>query len=85
MTLVALDVDPGEDAAAVRGHVERYDLEGRFAVPPQSLLDALVEEFGASFVTPPTSPLVLVEADKSSARLLRRGVKPASELAQEIR
>jgi hypothetical protein len=84
VTLVALNVDANEDEAAVRGHVDRHDLVGHFAVPPQGMLDTLVSEYGAEFVTPPTSPVILVDAAQSSARFLDRGVKPADELAELI-
>lgn len=84
MTLVAINVDPNEDESAVRGHVDRHGLVGHFAVPPQSMLDDMVGEFGASLVTPPTSPVVLLSADQTEARLLERGVKTVDDLLAEI-
>jgi thiol-disulfide isomerase/thioredoxin len=84
VVLVALDTDPNEDADRVRDHVERYGLAGRFAVAPQEMTDALVDEYGPTIVSVPTAPVVLVDADQESARLLQRGVKPAGDLLEEI-
>ena len=84
MVLVALNSDPNEKDSDVASHVEKNDLVGYFAVPPQSMLDELVLEFDASILTPPTSPVILIEADQSSARLLRRGVKDSDELLEEL-
>ena len=84
MTLVALNVDPNEDGSAVADHAERNELAGTFAVPPQAVLDGLVTEFGADFVTPPTAPVILLDADQESARMLRRGVKDADDLRSEL-
>jgi hypothetical protein len=84
VTLVALNVDPNEDEAAVRAHVESNDLSGTFAVPPQSMLDALVGQFGAEFLTPPAVPVVLLDAEQTEARLLDRGVKSREELLEEL-
>ena len=85
VTLVAIDTDPNEDAEKVVGHIERHDLAGTFAVAPQEMTDMLVQQFGAEIITVPTAPVILLEADQSSARLLRRGVKDRDTLAAELR
>lgn len=84
MTHVALDVDPNEDVDDVREHVERNDLVGHFAVAPQDMIDALFEQFGGSIVSPPTNPMILVDADQRSARLLPRGFKSVEVLLDEL-
>ncbi len=82
--LVAIDTDPNEDAEQVRQHVERYALKGRFAVAPAGMTAALVDQFGPTVVSPPTAPVILISADQSEARLLKRGVKTAEELREII-
>ncbi len=82
--LVALNTDPNEDDSVVLEHVERYGLEGRFAVAPQEMTDMLVEEYGADIVSVPTAPVVLVSPDQTSARLLPRGLKSVDEIQAEL-
>jgi len=40
----------------------------------------MVQEFGPEIITPPTSPVVLISADQSDARLLDRGSKDVDTL-----
>ena len=80
VTVVGIGTDPNEDADAILAHVEENGYAGTYANAPQELLDALVQEFGPEIITPPTSPVVLISADHSDARLLDRGFKDADTL-----
>jgi len=80
VTVVGIGTDPNEDAEAVLAHVEKNGFEGTYANAPQELLDALVQEFGPEIITPPTSPVILISADQSDARLLDRGFKDVDTL-----
>ena len=78
--MVGIGTDPNENADAVLGHVEENGFEGTYAYGSQELLDALVAEFGPEVITPPTSPVILIAADQSDARLLPRGFKDVDTL-----
>jgi len=80
---VSLDTDPNEDEARVKAHFERNGLDWLFAVSPVEATRSLIDEFGIGVVNAPRAPVVLVCADQS-ARLLRGGVKSASELKDEV-
>jgi thiol-disulfide isomerase/thioredoxin len=80
---ISIDTDPNEDAARVREHIERNDLNWRFAVSPVELTEALIDEFGLNVVAAPRAPVVLVCEDLST-RFLRSGVKTADELISEV-
>ena len=80
---ISLDVDPNEDEATVRNHASRNGFEWRYAVSPPQLTQALMAEFGTAIVIAPSAPVVLVCEDQKG-RLLKRGVKKADRLKEEI-
>lgn len=80
---VSLDTDPNEDEAKVQEHIERYGFDWYFAVAPPEMSQALIDEFGLEVVSAPQAPMVLICEDLST-RLLRRGVKSASDLIAEV-
>jgi len=84
VTVVALDADANEDADQVVAHIEKNDFEGHFAVSPQELTDALVDDFGPGIISPPTSPVIIVSVEDGTARLLPRGLKSIADLEAEI-
>lgn len=62
---VGLNVDPLEDAAAVRRYAETRDPDWRFAVPPREMGTALVDAFGTAVTTAQHTPLLVVCPDGS--------------------
>lgn len=80
---ISLDTDPNEDAAKVKDHVERNNLNWYFAVAPRELTEALIDEFGLEVVSAPRAPVVLICED-GSARLLRGGLKSADDILGEV-
>ncbi len=81
VVVIALDIDPNEDARAVRDHIDRNDFAGFFAVAPIEMTEMLREQYGTYIITPPLSPKVVVSPDQTSAESLGQGVKSAEELA----
>jgi hypothetical protein len=67
----------------VRDHIEDNDLDWYFAVAPVELTQALIDEFGLSFVSAPRAPVALICEDQST-RFLRSGIKSAEELISEV-
>ena len=61
--VVELNIDPNENADAVREHAERHGFDWRFAVSPAHVSEALVEEFGSRVVSAPQSPVILICSD----------------------
>ncbi len=78
--VIAIDVDPNEDAQMVRDHIARNDYEGVFVVAPIEMTEMLREQYGSYIITPPLAPKVVVNAQQTSAEAMTRGVKPADEL-----
>jgi len=81
---ISLDVDPNEDENLVRDHASRNGFDWLYAIAPPDLTRALIEEFGTNIVAAPSAPIVLICEDQR-ARLLKRGVKKAEVLHEEIR
>jgi thiol-disulfide isomerase/thioredoxin len=80
---VSLDTDPNEDEAKVKEHLERNGLDWYFAISPIGLTEALIDDFGLSIVSAPSSPVVLICEDQST-RFLKSGVKSADTLLSEV-
>jgi thiol-disulfide isomerase/thioredoxin len=80
---ISLDTDPNEDEGKVREHIEINEFDWYFAVSPVELTQALIDEFGLSFVSAPRAPVVLI-CEEQSTRFLRSGVKSAEELISEV-
>ncbi|UCF99893.1 MAG: TlpA family protein disulfide reductase [Spirochaetaceae bacterium] len=82
---ISIDVDPNEDEDLVRDHASRNGFSWLYAIAPPELIRALIDEFGTAIVAAPSSPIVLIcEDDDQEARLLKRGVKRADTLREEI-
>lgn len=80
---ISLDVDPNEDENLVREHAIRNGFDWRYAVAPPELTRALIDQFGTAIVAAPSAPMILICPDEE-ARLLKRGVKRADKLREEI-
>ena len=81
---IALNTDPNEDRAKVAAHLERHGFDWRYAVAPPELLRALKEEFGVGILNAPSAPVVLICPDQNVRELLRRGVKRAKFLQEQV-
>lgn len=80
---ISLDTDPNEDESKVLEHINRHGYNWFYAVSPSILTQALIDEFGISFVNAPGAPVVLICAG-GEARMLDSGVKSKDELKDEI-
>ncbi|MCJ7429437.1 MAG: thioredoxin domain-containing protein [Candidatus Nanohaloarchaeota archaeon QJJ-5] len=82
VSVVSLDVDPNEEPALVRDHIEEHGFGWRYAIAPSAMTQQMVADYGTSITNPPSAPAVLV--CENSTRRLPNGVKPASKLQDEI-
>ncbi len=76
--VVELNIDPNEDADAVRSHADSHGFTWRFAVSPPAVTEALVADFGSRITSPPQSPVILV-CDDDGPHVLDK-VRPAADL-----
>lgn len=76
---VVLDVDANEDAASLAAYRTQYGYTGRYAVVPAEVARSLAEDFGNQFLSPPSTPMVIVGAD-GTVTLTPFGQKSSDEL-----
>ena len=72
-----------DDEAMLKEFAEKHGFDWYFAIPPDELMDALIEDFGRGVASPRGVPLVLV-CENQSTRFLGGGVKPVSKLLSEL-
>jgi hypothetical protein len=61
--MVSLDVDSSENADQLRRFAEQHGFEWRFAIAPRELLVELQRAYGTQFLTPPSEPMFVVDAN----------------------
>lgn len=81
---VELNVDPNEDPEAVRDHATEHGFDWTFAVSPEAVTEALVDEFGSRMTSPPQSPVILVCPDGETHVLDDSAVVAAADLQAAI-
>ena len=81
---VTLNTDPNEDRDKVAAHIARHGFDWRYAVAPVELILALKEEFGVGFLNAPSAPMVLICPDQNVREMLKRGVKRANFLQEQV-
>ena len=78
---VGLDIDPNENAAALKSSVESNGYYGHYALSPVENTQMLVDQFGVQVITPASAPVILVTPD-GTARMLPAGIKSAESLQE---
>lgn len=84
-TSVSLDVDLSEHPEDLAAYAEREGFDWRFAMADAELYRLLQERFGVAATNPPSTPLIIIEAD-GSVRALEFGVgtRSAEQLLVEL-
>jgi len=80
---ISLDTDPNEDAQQIIDHATRNGFDWFFAISPEDMTRALIDEFGITIVNAPSAPIILLCPGKQG-RLLPSGVKSAQELKEAV-
>jgi len=84
VTLVSLNVDPNEDAAAVREYAADSGYDWRFVVSPAGVTESLVDDFGTSITSPPAVPIVIACPDGTASLLSQRGPKSTAYITDSL-
>lgn len=80
--VVSLDVDGNENDATVKRYVEQQGWTWPFAVAPRALAQGLATTFGTALLSPPSTPLVVI--DPSGSGHFSTGVKSPDAIKQLV-
>lgn len=82
---VSLDVDLSEAPADLAAYADREGFDWTFAMADASLYRLLQDRFGVAATNPPSTPLIVIEADGTVRPLeFGRGVRSASDVVAEL-
>jgi thiol-disulfide isomerase/thioredoxin len=80
---IGLDIDPNENLANLKTYVETNGFDWLYAVPSADVSREISSLYGAQFLNPPSTPIVLIDRH-GVATALPFGVKSAEQLLQFI-
>ena len=82
---VSLDVDLSESPEDLAAYADREGFDWHFAMADADLYRQLQDRFGVAATNPPSTPLIIIEADGSVRPLeFGRGTRGAEELVTEL-
>jgi cytochrome oxidase Cu insertion factor (SCO1/SenC/PrrC family) len=62
IVFISVGVDPNERAEALADYAEQWGFDWRFAVAPTAFSRSLADEFGAQVLSPPSTPMIVLDA-----------------------
>ena len=65
---VVLDVDPNESGNSLAAYREQNGFRGRYAIAGSDVARGLAAEFGDQFLSPPSTPIVIIGTDGTVTR-----------------
>lgn len=76
---LGLDIDPNENAVALKGYVESNGFDWLYAVAPVEVAREIASLYGDQFLNPPSTPMLVIDRH-GVAHPLPFGIKSAEEL-----
>lgn len=80
---IGLDIDPNEDASKLLGFVNDKGFDWVYAVSPADVSRDLSSLYGAQFLNPPSTPMLVIDRH-GNVHLLPFGIKSADDLLNAI-
>ena len=80
---IGLDIDPNENAEALKSYVEDKGFDWLYAVPSADVSREIAALYGDQFLNPPSTPIVVIDRH-GDAHPLPFGIKSADDLMQAI-
>jgi hypothetical protein len=80
---IGLDIDPNEDASALKSYVESNGFGWLYAVPPADVSREIASLYGDQFLNPPSTPMLVIDRH-GVAHPLPFGIKSADDLLNFI-
>ncbi len=76
---IGIDIDPNENEALLANHVKKYGFDWMFAVAPKAVIDEISGLYGAQFLNPPATPMLIIDK-QGNQHPLAFGIKSAEDL-----
>ena len=83
LVTISLDIDSNEGSDILEAHAARNGFDWLFAVAPVDVAREIGNLYGAQFLNPPSTPILLVDRT-GEVHLLPFGIKSADDLIKEI-
>jgi thiol-disulfide isomerase/thioredoxin len=80
---VSVDIDTSEDAALLASHANTHGLSWPFAIAPNDLRQALVNEYGPAILSAPSTPIIIIDPS-GIPHLTDYGIKDAASLTSLV-
>ena len=80
---IGLDIDPNENADALKSYVEGKGFDWLYAVPSAYVSREIASLYGDQFLNPPSTPIVVIDRH-GEAHSLPFGIKSADDLLQAV-
>jgi cytochrome oxidase Cu insertion factor (SCO1/SenC/PrrC family) len=80
---LGLDIDPNENAEALKTYVEDNGFDWYYAVPPAEVSREIASLYGNQFLNPPSTPMLIIDR-KGAAHPLPFGIKSADDLMKAL-
>ncbi len=80
---LGLDIDPNENAADLKDFIDRNGFDWHYAVAPTEVARELGNLYGAQFLNPPSTPMLIVDRH-GEVHLLPFGIKDAQTLKEAL-
>lgn len=76
---LAIDIDPNEDVDMVTQYTQKNGFDWRYVVASDELINAISSEYGAQYLNPPSTPMLIIDK-QGGAHTLPFGIKSAADL-----
>jgi thiol-disulfide isomerase/thioredoxin len=83
LVTIALDIDPNEDGETLKAYASNNGFDWIYAVAPADVSREIGDLYGAQFLNPPSTPILLIDR-KGEVHLLELGIKSAEDLMKAI-
>lgn len=80
---LGLDIDPNENITDLKGYVEKNGFHWWYAVAPLDVARELGQLYGAQFLNPPSTPMLIIDRG-GNVHPLPFGIKSAEQLMESL-
>ena len=80
---IGLDIDPNENAEALKAYTSNNDFDWIYAVAPIEVSREIGQRYGDQFLNPPSTPMLIIDRE-GKVHPLSFGIKSAESLLEAL-